>query len=250
MKRIVLPAYDRRSGTRPVRAHGGVRHRRALRRRRLRRRRGDAGRLTCAHLERCRARRRAARRRSARHADRDRRPRRARCRRRRRAGRLGPPRVRPRAPNGVRLHRRVPARRGGTARRAPGHHALGSCDVLRRTYPEVESNRTRSSCATASRHLGRSHRRDRSGARAGRGGPRPRRRARCRALAGDVPTPAGWSVAVQRAASRVRGRARAAARPQDWIADNPAADLSVAALAGGVASARARSPGFSRARSG
>ena len=54
------------------------------------------------------------------------------------------------APGRIRLHRRVPARRGGPARRAPRHHPLGE---LRRCSPapsrRPRSTPTRSSCATA-----------------------------------------------------------------------------------------------------
>ena len=40
-----------------------------------------------------------------------------------------------------RLHRRLPARQGGPARRAPGDHALASCADLERRYPAVHVER-------------------------------------------------------------------------------------------------------------
>ena len=152
-----------------------------------------------------------ARRRRARHADRRRRRGHARGGFGPRADRLAARGGAARAPTRERLHRRLPARGGRAARRAPRHHALVR---LRRARAPLPARPGRAgSDLRARRHrlyVGGCHRRHGSRPRAGRGGSRARARARRGALAGAVPQAAGRAVAVQRAALRPAGLAPAA----------------------------------------
>ena len=90
--------------------------------------------------------------------------------------------------------------RGRAARRPPRHHPLGLRRRARRgSYPAVDV-RGRPDLRPRRPHLdlGGRDRRHGPGARAGRGGPRPRARAADRPPSGAVPAPAGQPVAVQR----------------------------------------------------
>ena len=108
------------------------------------------------------------------------------------------------AAGGLRVHRRVPARRApGCSTAAAPPRTGAACDAAGAALPASRrSSPTRSSCATATSHLGGRHRRDGPGAGAGRGGPRPPRwRSKVAQLAGAVPAAPRRAVAVQRRSS-------------------------------------------------
>ena len=103
--------------------------------------------------------------------------------------RLDPGRRRQRPPRRQRLHRRVPGRGGGSARRLPGDHALG---VRRSDGTRIPLGGSRSRADLRAQLVdgvdgGGRHRRHRPGAVVGRGRLRHRRRADRGPLAGDVP---------------------------------------------------------------
>lgn len=113
----------------------------------------------------------------------------------------------------LRLHRRTAARRGRTAGRTPGDHAL---DGLRAPRPQPPGRRGRPGPDLRTRrqagHLRRSHRRNRPGPRARGGGPRQGHRAHRRPPPGGLSAQARQPGPVQRPARRPDRPARTAAR--------------------------------------
>ncbi len=132
--------------------------------------------------------------------------------RRRAPGRIDPPPLRGRPPHRGRLHRRLPARRGRPARRPSRDHPLVQLRGARpplpgrhgRAGPDLHPRRRRL-------HVRRGDGRDGPGARAGRGGPRPRGRPADGAHARRLRPPPGRAVAVLRPARPSERRAPAAA---------------------------------------